>query len=98
MKYKLLTPAAVEIEEAVNYYEKREKGLGRSLLNEFDKSIKMICNYPSAWPVICNKNVRRCLIERFPYGIVYKVIDNTVIIGAFMNLRKKPNYWKDRFL
>ncbi len=97
MKHKLLTPAALEIEEAVNYYEEKEAGLGSALLNEYEKSLELIANFPYAWPIIGEENERRCLIERFPFGIIYKIINNSLIIGAFMNLRKKPDYWKDRF-
>jgi toxin ParE1/3/4 len=97
MKYKILTPAAVEIEEAVSYYESLDPGLGTGLLDEFEKSITIILNFPLAWPIIGDYEERRCLLERFPFGIIYKVIDNEIVIGAFMNLSKKPFYWKDRF-
>jgi hypothetical protein len=76
MKYKLLTPAAFEIEEAAYYYDTKEAGLGSALLNEYDKSIELICNFPYAWPIISEENQRRCLIERFPYGIIYKIIND----------------------
>ena len=61
MKYKILSPAAIEIEEAVQYYESVDSGLGNELLNELDKTISVICNFPYAWPVIGDDKEKRCL-------------------------------------
>ena len=96
MKNRFLSPAALEIEEAVLYYESKELGLGNELLIEYEKSLSHICLYPNAWSVIGKNEIRRCLLERFPYCIIYKVINNEIVICAFMHLHRKPGYWKDR--
>jgi hypothetical protein len=45
---------------------------------------------------VLEEDVRRCLVNKFPYGVVYFVKDNFIIVLAIMHLRKKPNYWKKR--
>jgi len=37
---------------------------------------------------------RRCLIDRFPYGIIYVVDEREIFIAAVMHLKRKPEYWK----
>jgi plasmid stabilization system protein ParE len=37
------------------------------------------------------------LIQRFPYGVVYAVEGNDVIILAIAHLHRKPGYWAARF-
>jgi toxin ParE1/3/4 len=39
---------------------------------------------------------RRCLVHRFPYGIIYAVEDDTIYVAAIMHLRRQPGYWERR--
>ena len=41
-------------------------------------------------------DIRRCLTNRFPFGVIYYQKDNEIIILAVMQLQRKPNYWKSR--
>jgi hypothetical protein len=38
--------------------------------------------------------VRRYRLNRFPYGLVYAVLDNEIVIVAIMHLHRKPDYWQ----
>jgi plasmid stabilization system protein ParE len=41
--------------------------------------------------------IRRYLLPRYPYGVLYEVIDDeTVFVTAVMHLKRRPGYWKDR--
>lgn len=41
-------------------------------------------------------DVHRCLISRFPYGVLYSIEDDGVFILAVMHLHRNPDYWKYR--
>jgi plasmid stabilization system protein ParE len=41
-------------------------------------------------------DIRRRLIGRFPYAILYSDEGQTVYILAVMHLRRDPDYWKSR--
>ncbi|EKD90013.1 MAG: hypothetical protein ACD_32C00090G0002, partial [uncultured bacterium] len=43
-----------------------------------------------------SKNTRRCILFRFPYGVIYQILKDKIIIIAIMQLNKKPMYWKNR--
>jgi len=34
--------------------------------------------------------------ERFPYGVIYQISEDEVLIVAIMQLNRKPNYWQSR--
>lgn len=95
MKYTFHPDAESEFEEAINYYEERQNGLGYDFSIEVYSAIKRIINNPKAW-VILEEDIRRCMTKRFPYGIIYSKQDNEFYILAVMNLRRHPDYWKYR--
>ena len=41
-------------------------------------------------------NTRRCRTVGFPYGIVYQVRNERILVVAVMHLQRQPNYWADR--
>jgi hypothetical protein len=38
------------------------------------------------------------LLRRFPFGIVYGVMGNQVLVVAIIHTRRKPGYWMNRVL
>ena len=87
--------AADEYEEAVVYYEDCQTGLGKQLSQEIDAAIKLILAFPTAWTTLKGE-IRRILVRRFPFGLLYILRDDEIYILAVMNLNRKPNYWKTR--
>ena len=47
---------------------------------------------------IWDHQVRRCLVHRFPYGVIYSVDEQSseVLILAVMHLHRQPDYWSGR--
>jgi len=96
MKYIFHDEAEMEFIEAINYYDECEIGLGEDFFLEIHSTIKNILALPTAWQVI-DAPVRRCLVHRFPFGILYIIEQDTIFILAVMNLHRHPDYWKSRF-
>jgi len=44
------------------------------------------------------QGLRRCLLSRFPYGIIYGVDSETIIVVAVAHLHREPRYWIDRIV
>jgi toxin ParE1/3/4 len=87
--------AEVEFIEAVAFYEKAEPSLGEEFSLEVRGAMRNILSYPSAWPVL-EGSVRRCLVNRFPYGILYSVEPDRIFVLALMHLPRRPGHRKDR--
>jgi len=95
MKFSFHPDADTEFFESIEYYEQCEFGLGQDFSIEVYSAIKIISNHPTAWPII-EDDVRRCLINRFPFGILYSIEENKIYILAVMHLHRNPEYWKYR--
>jgi hypothetical protein len=95
MKYSFHPLALAELNEAIDYYEELQTGLGLEFAKEIFSSTQRIIGFPSAWSSL-SQNTRRCLVNRFPYGIIYQILDNEILIIAIMQLNRKPSYWENR--
>ena len=87
--------AETELNEAIEYYEAIEPALGYDFALEIYYSIQRAVSFPKAWPII-EGDIRRSMVNRFPYGVLYSIIDNTIHIIAIMHLHRHPEYWKKR--
>ncbi|MFC1669808.1 type II toxin-antitoxin system RelE/ParE family toxin [Spirochaetota bacterium] len=95
MKYSFHPSARTDLNSSVDYYEERKAGLGLEFSKEVFSAIQRIIQFPDSWPKL-SKNTLRCLTNRFPYGIIYHIVEDEVIIIAVMHLNRKPGYWRDR--
>ena len=95
MKVRFHPEAVSELNNAVDYYEEQETGLGIDFTKEIQKGIAMISKYPGSWQQV-SASTRRLIIKKIPYGLIYMRMDNTIFIIAVMHLNRKPGYWKYR--
>jgi plasmid stabilization system protein ParE len=95
VNYAFHPEAEAEFGEAIEYYEAREIGLGLDFAAEVHAAIQRATTFPTAWQVV-SQDVRRALVRRFPYGILYAIDAETILIVAVMNLHRAPNYWANR--
>jgi len=95
MKYSFHPLAVAELNDAIDYYEELQSGLGLEFAKEVFSSIQRVTEFPTAWSSL-SQNTRRCLVNRFPYGIIYQILKNEILIIAVMQLNRKPSYWENR--
>ena len=95
MKYSFHPSANDEFNAAIDYYEECRTDLGLEFAKEVFSTIQRIMRFPEAWAPL-SKNTRRCLTNRFPYGLIYQVIEYEILVIAVMQLNRKPGYWKER--
>jgi len=96
MKQIIFFPQAErEMIEAAAFYDSHKQGLGREFLSMIKKGTDAIAHSPMAYPIQRNE-IRRILVHRFPYGILYRVEEKQIVIIAIMHLHRAPDYWKHR--
>ncbi len=93
-KYRLTSAALSELKEATLYYEEKENGLGTVFLDEIDATVERIQQFPLAWHMVSSRT-RRCRTRRFPFGILYQIRSDEILVTAIMDLRCDPKRWKD---
>ena len=81
--------------EASEYYEAQAPFLGREFLDEARRTVQRIAENPFSGQVV-RPPIRRWLVRRFPFGILYSIDADEIVILAIMHLRRFPGYWADR--
>ena len=84
-----------EIEEAVQFYNLESPGLGAAFLDEVEHCTQTILQYPEAGQLIIG-TIRRRLVRRFPYALLYSIKPNGIRVLTVMNLKRRPIYWVGR--
>jgi plasmid stabilization system protein ParE len=95
MKVRFLTLAQRELDDAVAWYNEQADGLGKEFLDELDRAVRRAAAFPMS-SVEITSGLRRCLLARFPYGLIYALEDDTVVVIAVAHLHRKPRYWAER--
>ena len=96
MTFSFHPEAKDEFNEAIEYYENCSSGLGYDFSIEVFATIENVVNYPTVWPIM-EEDLRRCLLNRFPFGLIYSIEQDEIFIIAVMHLRRHPDYWKNRY-
>lgn len=95
MSFSFHPEAEKEFNKAIDYYEDIDPSLGYDFALEVYSTIKRSVEFPKAWTVL-EGEIRRSLVRRFPYGILYSEEREGIFIVAVMNLHRNPDYWKKR--
>ncbi|HXT64358.1 MAG TPA: type II toxin-antitoxin system RelE/ParE family toxin [Pyrinomonadaceae bacterium] len=93
MKLLFSVVAEKEVQDAADYYESQEAGLGLRFLNELDRATSFILQFPQAWTPI-SKRGRRCCLRYFPYSVIYSVQADTITIITVVNQSRDPEKWQ----
>lgn len=84
-----------ELNDAAQYYEHEQAGLGEAFIAEVERTTRGIVDLPYSSPLVL-ASIRRRLCSRFPYGLLYRVAETEIRILAVMNLKRRPGYWVGR--
>lgn len=95
MKIYSLGTADAELAEAIDYYNQQSEGLGYRFAAEVKRTIARIANHPQAWPRL-SRRTRRCRTDRFPFGVVYQVREDAILVVAIMHLHRHPESWRSQ--
>ena len=89
-----------EVAEAYLWYHAERPGLGEELQAALESAMASLVEMPKmASPVYTTRRgrvVRRFLLKRFPYGIVFVELDDHFHVVAVAHLHRRPYYWRER--
>ena len=92
MKVRFSDLAAAELDDATKFYEAQFMGLGKRFRMEVRNAAVRISEYPKAWSIERGE-VRKCLLHRFPYKLLYSIEKDHVLVIAVAHQHRKPDYW-----
>lgn len=87
--------AEVEIAKASSWYEGEKPGLGKDFLRQVEECVSAIAENPFRFRR-AHKETRRARIDRFPYGLLYRVTEDEIVVVACMHSRRHPRRWQGR--
>lgn len=91
-----LRPAAVaELTEAWTWYEEKRPGLGEEFMACLDAAFAEVSRAPETWPRVYGE-VRRHIVRRFPYSVLYLVEPEHVEVLAVFHFSRDPRKWQER--
>ncbi len=92
--------AVDEMEEAAGWYERRQRGLSARFLDEIERLQVKIAERPASYPrldlPVSDLVVRRALLTRFPFALVFLDRENEVRVLAVAHTKRRPGYWLNR--
>ena len=95
MKIRFLPPTHRELREAIRYYNTQRVMLGEEFRDEVWETIQRVQRFPEAWQPL-SVSIRRCQMNRFPYGLIYSATKSEIILVAIAHLHRAPDYWRSR--
>ena len=92
----LIRPEAQsEVVNAFDWYQRCVPGLGQEFLSEIDHVMNGIAQNPLQFPRVF-KSVRRALVRRFPYQVLFVSDEERVVVIAVFHAHRDPVRWQDR--
>lgn len=95
LRLRVRPEAEQDLEEAASWYEEQRPGLGNEFLDEVLRTFGKISEQPALYPLL-HRNTRRALTLRFPFGVYYRVQEETIVVVAVMHGSRSPRRWKQR--
>jgi plasmid stabilization system protein ParE len=95
MRYEFHPEALEEYRQATLWYAEREPEVALKFIASVENAIARIIKAPTLWRLV-DEDVRRCLTRVFPFGILYTIEDDFLLIVAVMHFSREPGYWKSR--
>ena len=84
-----------DVLNAFSFYEERREGLGERFRDHLGVAIAAIQRSPELYPIVY-RDLRRRLVERFPYAVLYRLYSGVVVIVAVMHAKQNPAIWMRR--
>ncbi|MBL8817445.1 MAG: type II toxin-antitoxin system RelE/ParE family toxin [Planctomyces sp.] len=102
MNFRVLPAAQGEAVAAAIWYEDRQSGLGDEFISELNSAFDVIQRNPLSAPRLeyysGPHEIRRQMLHRFPYAVVYLCRDDEIVVVALAHSRRRPLHWLNRLV
>jgi plasmid stabilization system protein ParE len=84
-----------ELISAAQFYEDQTTGLGLDFILTVQRTYERLLELPASGAPF-GRRLRRALVPKFPYGLLYRIEPNRIYVVAVMHLHRRPSYWRSR--
>lgn len=85
----------VDIDEAVVWYESKSPGLGARFEGHLNACLHKIEERPLSFQA-ARGNLRQARLVDFPYGVVFEVVSDLLLIHGVFHLARDRSVWESR--
>ena len=90
-RIRILKLAEFEIDESINFYESRSKGLGKQFLTYLKSYITILKTNPELFEIKKEPFYRELPLKKFPFVIIYEIMDDEVFIHSVFHTSRSPS-------
>lgn len=87
--------AREEFDAAADWYDRQRPGVGQTFVIRVNETLGRIAAGPDLHPVVY-QDVRRAMVTKFPYAILYRPMTDHVLVVAIFHSRRDPKIWQAR--
>ncbi len=87
--------AEAEFLSAARRFEEQTENLGADFIAAVERTYRRVLLFPESGRAY-GRRLRRVLVPRFPYGLLYRVEPERIFIVAVAHLSRRPGYWRSR--
>jgi toxin ParE1/3/4 len=80
---------------AARFYDSQAEGLGLDFILTVQRTYEQLLESPAIGRS-SGRGLRRVLVPKFPYGLLYRIEPERIYILAVMHLHRRPGYWRSR--
>lgn len=84
-----------DLTAAALWYELNRPGLGDEFLREVERVLRSIAERPAMYPIVW-RETHRALMNRFPFGIYFRISNDIIVVAAVMHGSRHPQNWQLR--
>jgi plasmid stabilization system protein ParE len=83
------------VERTHAWYWERSEAAADGFLLEVEAALDEIAEAPNRWPRHLY-GTRRFILRRFPFSVVYVMLESGIRIVAMAHAKRQPGYWRGR--
>ncbi len=85
-----------DVNEAASFYQSAHAGLESEFRQEIDAAVDRIANRPLLFPIV-EAQFRRCIVRRFPFSILFRIVDADCIrVLVIRHHKRHPRFGSAR--
>lgn len=89
-KLRILAKAREDMQNSATWYNEKQVGLGDRFLREVVETFRAIESNPLHYEEKFSKRFRFAVVHVFPFIVVYRIKNKTVIVNAVFHTSKNP--------
>jgi toxin ParE1/3/4 len=92
---RLLPEARAEYDDAIDWYEARQPGLGQQFVVRIGEVFRRIAANPRVHAKVYHE-ARKAVVKQFPFVVIYQEDAGEVIVISVFHTSRDPSEWQSR--